>query len=276
MNNRKKVPVLMYHALVDIRTAQLNRVHITVDLFKQQIEWLAANNYHAITIDEMLAGFTAKENTGKHCVITFDDGYHSLYRYAMPLLRQYGFKATLYLATGAVGQHDFKSLQSLNQQTLPADDKPLTWDEIKEMNKNGWSIESHSVSHADNSQLNAQQLSYEITESKNIIEQQLQQPVLHYAFPFGKYNAASLKMIQEADYKTAATVHAGLFTAKNDLYRLPRLEMNANDSLASFIKKIETGFVSPKEKLRSSARNIIFSNPAIKDISKKFFGKNIN
>jgi peptidoglycan/xylan/chitin deacetylase (PgdA/CDA1 family) len=276
MNKQLKVPILMYHALVEKRTKHLHTVHITTELFRQQMEWLAANGYQAITIDDMLKGFAAKNNPGKYCIITFDDGYQSLYRYAMPLLKQYGFCATLYLATAATGQDDFKSLQSLNPATMPVNDKPLTWDEIKEMNSNGWSVQSHSVSHADNSLLSAEQLAHEVTESKKIIEQELQQPVLHYAFPFGKYNASSLTILKNAGYKTASTVHAGLCTSKNDLFRLPRLEINHSDSIASFAKKIETGFGSSKEKMRSSARNILFSNPNVKDISKKFFGKKIN
>jgi peptidoglycan/xylan/chitin deacetylase (PgdA/CDA1 family) len=276
MTSQIKVPILMYHALVEKRTTHLNRVHITVELFKQQMEWLAAKGYEVVTIDDMLKNFAVKKNTQKYCVITFDDGYLSLYKYALPLLRQYKFAATLYLSTAAVGENDFKKLPSLNFKTLPANDKPLAWDEIKEMSNNGWTIESHSVSHADNSQLTAPQLIHEITESKKIIEWQLQKPVLHYAFPFGKYNTISLKLVKEAGYKTATTVHAGLCTSKNDLYRLPRLEINADDSLSSFIKKIETGFVSPKEKLRSSARDILFSNSKVKDISKKLFKKGIN
>ena len=271
-----KIPVLMYHALVEKRTSHLHTVHITIEMFRQQMEWLAENGYNAITLDDMLAGFETKKKQGKYCVITFDDGYHSLYRYAMPLVKQYGFTATLYLTTGATGQPDFRNLLSLNPKTMPVNDKPLTWDEIKEMAGNGWHIQSHSISHADNSLLAPEQFNYEITESKKIIEQQLKQPVLHYAFPFGKYNAASLKLLNAAGYKTASTVHAGLCSSKNDLYRLPRLEINHADSLSSFAKKIETGFVSSKEKIRSSARNIIFSNPAIKDISKKIFKKNIN
>ncbi len=266
----------MYHALVEKRTTNLHTVHITVESFRQQLEWLAANGYKTITIDEMLNGFATKNNPGKYCVITFDDGFHSLCVYALPLLKQYGFVATLYLATAATGKNDFASLPSLNPATMPAGDKPLTWNEIKELQSNGWSIQSHSVSHADNSTLSAAQFEYEITESKKNIEQQLKEPVLHYAFPFGKYNAASLKILKKNGYQTATTVHAGLCTPKNDLYRLPRLEINHTDTIASFVKKIETGFISSKEKIRSSARNIVFSNPTIKDISKKIFGKKIN
>jgi peptidoglycan/xylan/chitin deacetylase (PgdA/CDA1 family) len=266
----------MYHALVEKRTSQLHTVHIPVELFTKQIEWLAVNGYQTITIDEMIEGFAAKTKHGKYCVITFDDGYHSLYKYALPVLKKYEFKATLYLTTGAVGEKDFSSLPSLTSTTLPAHDKPLTWKEIKEMTIDGWSVEAHSISHADNSQLNEKQLKHEIAESKKIIEQHLQKPVLHYAFPFGKYNAQSLAMVKKSGYKTATTVHAGLCTTRNDLYRLPRLEMNSEDSLDSFEKKITTGFISSKEKIRSSVRNVVFSNPTVKDISKKLLGKRIN
>jgi peptidoglycan/xylan/chitin deacetylase (PgdA/CDA1 family) len=264
----------MYHALVEKRTPPLHTVHITVDAFRQQMEWLAAEGFQTITISQLLNGFEKKQ-TGKYCVITFDDGYQSIYRYAMPLLKQYGFCATLYLTTAAVGQNDFSNT-SIHSNTLPLNDKPLTWKEIKEMQANGWSIEAHSVTHSDINTLNAEQIKFEVAESRKIIEQQLKQPVLHYAFPFGKYNAPSLKVVRDAGYQTAATVHAGLCSAKNNLYRLPRLEINHTTTMADFAKKVETGFVSNKEKLKASARDIMFSNPAIKDISKKILGKKMN
>jgi peptidoglycan/xylan/chitin deacetylase (PgdA/CDA1 family) len=276
MTNQLKIPVLMYHALVKKRTASLHTVHIEQTLFQQQVEWLAGEGFQSITIDAMLRLFTDRNADGKYCVITFDDGYHSLYNYALPLLKDYGFSATLFLSTAAVGHNDFSTLTGLNTSTLPVDDKPLTWKEIKEMHQNGWSIQSHSISHADNSLLNKTQMLHEITGSKKIIEQKLHHPVLHYAFPFGKYNAESLQLLKEAGYESSFTVHAGLCSSKNNMYRLPRLEINHRDDLASFKKKVTSGFSTNKEKIRSSVRNAVFSNPKVKDISKKILGKKIN
>jgi len=275
MTDQLKVPILMYHALTPKRNSKIHPIHITTELFEQEMKWLAANDYKTITIDELLKNFHKKNKPGKYCVITFDDGYLSLYKYAMPVLKQYGFKATLYLATAATGATDFSSLKSLDPKTMPDDDRPLTWQELNEMQKHGWSIQSHSVTHADNAQLANEELMHELVESKKIIEQKLHHPVLHYAFPFGKYNASSLKLVKKAGYKTSTTVHAGLCTSKNDPYRLPRLEMNSNDTIESFIKKMETGFTSSKEKIRSVVRNTIFGNPKVKDLSKKII-KRIN
>lgn len=263
----------MYHALVEKRATNLHTVHITVEAFRQQMEWLAANNFQTITIGEMLQGFAQKKE-GNYCVISFDDGYHSIYRYAMPLLKQYGFCATLYLTTAPVGKDDFSNT-GINAKTLPTNDKPLNWQEIKEMQANGWSIEAHSVTHTDINKLTAAQLQFEMAESKKIIEQHLKQPVLHYAFPFGKYNVASLKIAAKI-YQTASTVHAGLCSKRSNLHRLPRLEINHTTTIKSFAKKIQTGFDSSKEKLRASARDIVFRNPVVKDLSKKILGKRVN
>ena len=273
---RMKVPVLMYHALSDNAKKSYAAIHISTDLFLQQLEWLVKNNYRSISIDEMLLAFKDKKSLTKTFMISFDDGYYSLYQHAMPALKKNNFTATLFLTTNTIGKKNFDSIPDIVPASLPADDRPLTWQEIKTMQQNGWSIQSHSITHSDNSKLDTDQLRYELIESKKIIEAELQQPVLHYAFPFGKYNAESLKALPECGYESAFTVHSGLCSPKNNLFRLPRLEMTTNDDIEIFAKKMMTGFGSAREKLKATARNIAFSNPAVKDISKKIIGKKMN
>src|ERR1700690_1807114 len=97
MSSLKNIPVLMYHALTEKRSGQIHPVHITVSSFEEQMKWLFTNGYQAITINELFEFFTEKIKD-KYCVITFDDGYLSHYKYALPILKQYDFKATLYLS----------------------------------------------------------------------------------------------------------------------------------------------------------------------------------
>ena len=276
MSKHPGIPILMYHALAEQRDPFASPLHLSPDMFRRQIEWLASNRYQAITPDELPSKLSKNKDGDKFCLISFDDGYHSLFVHAAPLLKKYGFAATLYLTAAITGQNNFDAMQGVDPVTIPAGDRPLSWQEVKEMAANGWSVQSHSVSHADHSRLSSDQMLQELNESKRIIEQQTGQPVHHYAFPFGKYNAAALKMVKEAGYKSAATVHSGLCSATGDPYRLPRLELNINDTMTGFINKIEKGFVSPKQKIRSSIRNILFKNPVVKDISKKISGGHIN
>ncbi|MEP6675982.1 MAG: polysaccharide deacetylase family protein [Ferruginibacter sp.] len=276
MNNiQKKIPVLMYHALTE-EQAEHPSIHISIKLFLQQLEWLSENKYCTISIDQMLEGFKTNEDFSNCCVITFDDGYYSLYKHALPLLKKYNFTATLFLTTGAVNQNNFNGLPFIYPDSLPVKDRPLTWNEIKEMHRNGWSVQSHSITHADNSKLSAQELSNELKLSRAAIEQELQQSVMHYAFPFGKYSSESLKFVEASGYASAFTVHPGLCTAYNNHFRLPRIEINSKDNIPSFSKKINSGYPSLTEKIRGTVRDILFKNPAVKDLSKRIAGKKIN
>ena len=271
-----QVPVLMYHALTDTVSPPAGSLHISRQLFAEQLQWLAKNKYQSISIDEMTNAFAGKKDLSKSCVLSFDDGYHSLYRYAMPLLKKYHFTATLFLTTGITGNNDFDKAPGIGLATIPEGDRPLNWAEILTMRDNGWSVQSHSVTHADNSKITPGELMVELTESKKIIEAKLQQEVHHYAFPFGKYNAPSLQLVKQVGYRSAFTVHAGLCSAKSAIYRLPRLEIKSDDDTATFSKKMTTGSGSLKEKIKSVARDILFSDPRVKDMAKKIGGKNIN
>lgn len=264
----------MYHALTNDPGPPLNPVHISIELFRQEMEWLAKNGYHTIHISELVEAIPPGIDK-KLCAITFDDGYHSLFEEAIPVLKKYGFTATLYLTTGIVGKENFSSLQNVDLHSIPPSDRPLTWEEVREMKTKGWSIQSHSISHADHCSLTDQQLFAEIVESKKKIEQELNVNVSHYAFPFGKYNNRSLDMLKKAGYHSAATVHPGLYSIKNK-YHIPRIQMNAYDTLSSFEKKITTGYHSSGQRLRSSIRDILFHNDRLKDLTKKIAGNRIN
>ncbi|SFP57515.1 Polysaccharide deacetylase [Pseudarcicella hirudinis] len=266
----------MYHALVGERNDTLNKVHITVETFKQEMQWLSDNGYQTISLDEIPGAFNRNDPHAKYCIITFDDGYYSLYQHAMPVLQQYNFSATLFLTTIITGEKDFSLLKGIDPDSLPANDRPLTWDEIREMSTKGWEIQSHSLDHADHGNLTEKELQRQVTQSKRIIEEQLKKPVLHYAFPFGKYNRQALKAVKEAGYITTCSVHTGLADINSDIYRLPRLEMNCNDVISSFSRKIMDGFTSKTEKLKASVRNLLFASPVIKDLSKKIIGERMN
>lgn len=266
----------MYHALTEKDSDLANPVHISFSLFTKQMEWLKDNGYRSILLDELPEIISAAGVNDKLFVLTFDDGYSSLYKYAMPLLKKLEFKAVLYLSVNCIDKKDFTDLKDIQQSSLPVNDRPLTWNEVKEMRLNGWSVQSHSMSHADHSSIDTKQLIKEVFESKINIEFHLHEPVTHYAYPFGKYDTRSIDLVKQAGYMTAVSVHPGLCDNRSDQYRLPRLEMNRYDTLETFIKKVETGFKTPAEKRRSALRRILFSNLKIKDFIKRIAGNRIN
>ena len=259
----------MYHALTEQPDSSVHRVHIPVAVFEEQMNWLAAQNYRVLPLAEAVAALEKGQSLPERSVVlTFDDGYLSLHRRARPVLAKHGFPATLFLTTDPVGLPAYGGLPGFDTAGQPAGDRPLTWEELREMVEATWSIEAHSCSHPKLPALSGEKLQHEIVGCKKVIEERLNRPVRYYAYPFGDYNRPALAQVRAAGYKAACSVHVGKAPAGGDALRLPRIEINTGDDLASFTRKVQTGYASDGEKLRSRVRNVLYASPAVKDLLK--------
>ncbi len=107
-------------------------------------------------------------------------------------------------------------------------ERMLTWDMMREMSKRGITIGAHTVSHKILTQIAPQEVDWEIRESKHRIEQQLGEPVRHFAYPNGTssdWNADIQKMVKQTGFETACTTVRGTNSAGHDLYALRRLDI---------------------------------------------------
>lgn len=116
-------------------------------------------------------------------------------------------------------------LQAFRTLLQPTADMPcqqlfMNWQQLKEMQQQGMSIGSHTCSHNILSHLSEQQQLQELTRSKQLLEQVLQQPVRTIAYPVGGfdcYSKATCELAQQAGYEFA-------FTFTNRLNRLTSLQ----------------------------------------------------
>ncbi|WP_167855182.1 polysaccharide deacetylase family protein [Hymenobacter wooponensis] len=273
--NSSGVPVLMYHALVDTYEPYMAAVHVETAAFELQMGWLAAHGYRSISPMQLLQALEENQPLPNSVVITFDDGYASLLQKALPILARYGFSATLFLTTESVGWPTYKNLPEFGD-SVPLEDRPLTWDEVRVLQAAGWSIEAHSRTHQNHRNLTSAELQQEMGGSKAQIEACLHSAVQFYAFPYGKYTAGSLELLDALNYRAGFSVHPGQANSKDDVRRLPRLEITAQCGLEEFARKVTTGYDSSSEKYRSTVRNILFRSPRLKDFLQKGLGRYSN
>lgn len=232
------------------------------------MEWLAAHDYTTISPDQLLDGLNGRTTLGpRSVVLTFDDGYLSLYQFARPLLTRLGFVATLFLTTNPVGLASYDKESSFKAAGYPTYDRPLNWAELAEMAEAGWSIESHSCSHPFLSKLDPDRLLDELAKSRQQIEQHLSNPVHFLAYPYGDYSQRVLAGVKKAGYKAAFTVHDGKVSGE-DRFRLRRIEINNGDQLADFCNKVKTGYSSERQQLRARVRDLAYASPLVKDVLK--------
>lgn len=101
----------------------------------------------------------------------------------------------------------------------------LHWDEVRQMSKHRMSFGAHTVTHPVLSRISQSELKPEIVGSKKAIENRLQQPVQHFAYPFGQardFNVDVKRSVAEAGFKTAVTTIWGVNEPNDDLLELKR------------------------------------------------------
>ncbi len=262
------IPVLNYHAIDGNMAANPDSRNVSVSLqsFREQMEWLHKEGYKSISDSDLRKLLLEKKPVeGKHVLITFDDGYYSLYTHAQEVMSKYGFVATLFLSTAYIGKP-----YGLSDFYFVGDDRQLSWAEIKTLSENGWSIQSHGNNHVKMNGLDKATLLKEITESKQAIEQNLGKPVDSFAFPYGLYNKMVLDQLVHVGYTMAYSVHSGLLNPSSNKMRVPRIEINNMDTMETFITKVSTGYISPENERRSKIRDMIYANAAVKDLIEKW------
>ena len=139
-------------------------------------------------------------NRQKKILITFDDGYDGIYRYALPILRRYGFTALVFLISGFLGKKSYWDMNILQRF------RHLDWDEIAELKNAGFEFGSHTVIHPDLTFVSKKRLEWELLESKRVLEDKLG-PINAISYPFGRYNNEVKAAANQAGYRVAFAIH---------------------------------------------------------------------
>ena len=122
----------------------------------------------------------------------------------------------------------------------------LTWEEIHTMHLAGIAFGSHTLTHPVVSQLASEELEHELVASKCLLEKKLGNPVLDFAFPFGKASdcsAAALSTLARCGYRSAVTTVPGVNTPQVNPFELRRLQVGFHGSLARFAFDLGRAFL---------------------------------
>jgi peptidoglycan/xylan/chitin deacetylase (PgdA/CDA1 family) len=214
-SSEKGITVLMYHY-----TAEKNENYMSIpkDKFREQMKYLKDNGFKIISLDEMYACFNDGVPIPDNAVvITFDDGYANNYYYAFPVLKELGFKATIFAITSKINQPQY-----------------LTEAQIKELDKNGVSIESHTVSHPQLGHLPYSKQIEELKNSKSSLESILGRDIKYIAYPYGEFNNDTLVAVKELKYKMGVTTVPSRARKSNGIYTLDRIAVRGPIDMQQF------------------------------------------
>lgn len=214
-----RIPVILYHS---IRYEKGNSVRLPPESFERQMKWLKDNGYNTLGIDEFFDCISGKKAvTARSVLITFDDGYTDNYTTAYKVLKNYGFKAVIFVITHYVGKGGF-----------------LTERQLREMSADGIDIQSHTASHRKLDELPYGKQFEEMKESREYLRKLTGKSAAYLSYPHGRYDKSTLRIAKELGYKLAFTVDGKIAVAGCDPYRVSRINIGGFDGLKKFVEKL--------------------------------------
>ncbi len=180
----RTLAILGYHKIGDPSPGGWQTwYYVPESVFVRQLFVLKDHGFHVIDAATLIRALEGSEDLpDRAALLTFDDGDRSLRQFALPCLTRFGFPGVAFVATRFIG--DFNTFDDAEPPEPICD-----WDELRELEKSGVSIQSHSVSHRALSQLDSREIEEELRESKRILERNLNKPVALFAYPYGDSGA---------------------------------------------------------------------------------------
>jgi peptidoglycan/xylan/chitin deacetylase (PgdA/CDA1 family) len=222
---------LMYHRLAPASFYATVRggertFTLPTESFAEQLAELRAQGYRFVTPSQASAFLDGRDpSTQPAVLITFDDGCVSVFREAIPILKEHQACATAFVTTDPAS-HVFRLEYGV--------DRRMTDDELREADRSGLNIESHGVTHRPLSGLSDDELRFELTESRRRLEAVLGRPVQHLAIPGNWYDARVLKFAREAGYSAAWCSRPGAVRPGLRAFGLPRVNVDGYMGLGAF------------------------------------------
>ena len=220
------VPVLLYH---DISNRHSDTYTISPSLFSAHLEWLYVSGYRAISFEEI-----EENHDGKRVILTFDDGYESFLEYAFPLLREYGFKATV----NVIGEHVGRFIDyGGNRPTM-------SWDDYRYLLEVGLvEVGCHTFSlhrwKKGAGEVSGRYLLDDLDRFQKILREETGEDTKILSWPYGIYGKRTMEIAIRAGFTHLLTSKRGYYTPGRDGSIIPRFNMNESISLASLRKLLE-------------------------------------
>ncbi len=248
-----KLPVVMYHQLTKSES-RAGRYVLTVEQFEKDLKFLKKNGYETVTVGQLLAFSEGKADLPEKAImLTFDDGCETLYSYALPLLKEYGFTAVGFAVGALTDSYTALDDHNLNYSCL-------NWAEIKEMcDGEIIDIQSHSYDLHKNTaeRSGAKKKKGETFEQyceflsadaaimkEKMLENAGKEPVA-FAYPFGSYSSESAEILAKCGIKMAFTCEERVNIIKKSesewLFRLGRYNRPYGTGSESFFEKMGIG-----------------------------------
>lgn len=221
-STRRRPWIAMYHSVGDCSDDPY-RITVSPDRLERQLAWFSRRGLTGVPVSALLRAPARSRLVG----LTFDDGYADFAEHALPLLRRYGFGATLFVLAGRLGGDNAWDPLGPRKPLLDADG-------VRRAAAAGVEIGSHGLLHTDLTRADDLRLKAETVESRTVLEELTGAPVRGFCYPYGTVDARAVAAVREAGYAWACAIDPGPLTGP---HALPRVHVGERDTAVRLFLK---------------------------------------
>ena len=235
--NKKKyeVPIIMYHRVINKSENEgIYGTYLYEDMFRKHLQYLKDKNYTVITFKDLdkIGWRNRFKKDKKYIILTFDDGYKDNYDLVFPILKEFNFKATIFLmGSSTYNEWDVKAG---GEKEFPL----MSVEMIKEMQDYGIEFGAHTFNHPKLNTLSNEEIEHQIVDVKKPLEEKIGKKIITFAYPYGILNEYAKEMAKKAGYTFALATDSGSVCLSDDLYQIRRIAIFPNTNLFSFKRKV--------------------------------------
>jgi peptidoglycan/xylan/chitin deacetylase (PgdA/CDA1 family) len=229
--------ILMYHNIAPKPPppARLRWLHVDPGHFRFQMRYLKFAGFQVVSLKKILEFLATNKTDSKLVALTFDDAYLDFYENAYPVLREFGYPATVYAVSDRVGKFN-----QWDSDELKVQKKLMDWNQLGEMSRAGIEIGSHTRTHPFLAKTTLPEAQSEILDSRKMIEDKLGKPVHHFCYPYGSFTPDVRDLVATSGYLSSVTVDRGSLRPGDDPYQLRRFMIKSQT--LSFIYRMHSDY----------------------------------
>ncbi|MCS6950984.1 MAG: polysaccharide deacetylase family protein [bacterium] len=216
----------MYHNV----GGQGRSLNVPPQALARQCRLLHLLGFRAIPLRELIAPLQEHRLPPRTVVFTFDDALLGVYELARPLLRAYGWRATVF----AVYHH----LGGETEWASHLRHRVMSQEQLTALAREGWEVGAHTLTHPHLTRLPAEKAYQEIAGCRHELQRLLGEEVRSFCYPFGDLNEQVVQMVREAGYHVACTVRKGLVHPHSEPLLLPRVPIAYSDGALGLLYRL--------------------------------------
>lgn len=243
VKNKTWCTILLYHRVDENIKDDPIDINISPEVFKEHIK-IFSENYNVISVAQILAHLKEdKPFPPKTICITFDDSYESIYRNAVPVLKEYDVPACFFINDGYLEI----------ERTYPWDEaieykQPMmSWTQVKNIIDDGFEVGVHTTNHKNLGRCDYDTARVEINGSREALEKGLGLTLPYFAIPFGSCNCfkpETIDIVKKSGFSCCFTLcEGGYVEIGSDPFNLKRMPYSSDySSTAEFRADIDQLF----------------------------------